>query len=98
MGLPGWQCVHVPTELNCRFTGLVNFPRDALSCPFEIGGWDYADNVQNLTFMDPGIHLETRQETGGTSYQEYAASPISRVCFFLWHLELRHSLTRFSGV
>ena len=58
-------------ELNCRFTGLANFPRDDLSCPFDIGGWDYADNVMNLTFMGTGIELETLQEAG-TSYQEYS--------------------------
>jgi len=59
-------------ELNCRFTGLVNFPYDALTCPFDVGGWDYGDNVQNLSFYDTGIELETRMESSGTSYQVYS--------------------------
>jgi hypothetical protein len=59
-------------EVNCRFTGLVNFPYDELTCPFDVGGWDYGDNVQNLTFFDAGgMTLETSMETAGTSYQEY---------------------------
>jgi hypothetical protein len=42
-------------------------------CPFDVGGWDYGDNVQNLTFFaDGGIELEDRMETAGTSYQEYS--------------------------
>ena len=38
----------------------------------DVGGWDYGDNVQNLSFYDTGIELETRMESSGTSYQEYS--------------------------
>ena len=60
-------------ELSCRFTGLVNFPRDEISCPFDVGSWGYSDNVVNLTFFDNGpAEIGSNQETSGTSYSEYA--------------------------
>ena len=65
-------------EISCRFGGLVNFPYDELSCPFEMIVWDYGDNVVNLTFFDAGGVVvdglnsdETAVEATVTSYQEY---------------------------
>ena len=59
-------------DISCRFNGLVMFPYDELSCPFDVGSWDYGDNVINLTFFDDGgVLINTLQETAGTSYQEY---------------------------
>jgi hypothetical protein len=69
-------------EIQCRFAGLSNFPRDELSCMFDVGGWDYGDSVMNLTFADFGghggalIHQHRTKvdvmESSLTSYQEYS--------------------------
>ena len=59
-------------DVSCRFTGLVNFPYDELSCPFDYGAWNYGDNVINMSFYENGgILVDAAQETAGTSYQEY---------------------------
>ena len=62
-------------SLLCRFSGLINFPYDTLSCAFDVGGWDYADNVQKLEFFASGaFEIDDRLETAGTSYSEYSIS------------------------
>jgi len=63
--------------ISCRFTGLVNFPRDDLSCPFDMGVWDYGNKVVNLTLYNGGIELDVQQESGGTTYQEYSITGFS---------------------
>ena len=64
-------------EISCRFTGLVNFPHDELSCPFDVGSWAYSDSVVNLTFFDTGgVVIELNQETSGTSYQDYGLARV----------------------
>ena len=62
-------------DISCRFTGLINFPYGSVSCPFDVGVWDFGDNVVNLTFYeDGGVLVDSILETGGTSYQEYSIS------------------------
>ena len=50
-----WHSVPGTIDLSCRFTGLVNFPNDELSCTMELGSWTYADNVVNLTYFDSDL-------------------------------------------
>jgi len=66
-------------QLSCRFTGLINFPYDQLSCPFDLGAWQWGDNVVNLTFYDDdeggGVELRS-EETVGVSYQQFAITSV----------------------
>ena len=58
-------------DASCRFTGLVNFPYDKLSCPLEFGSWAYGDMVMNLSYFENGGAQLAWEESGGASYQEY---------------------------
>ena len=46
-----WHSVPGTIDLSCRFTGLVNFPNDQLTCAMELGSWTYSDKVVNLTYF-----------------------------------------------
>ena len=46
-----WHSVPGTIDLSCRFTGLVNFPNDQLTCAMEVGSWTYSDRVVNLTYF-----------------------------------------------
>ena len=35
-----------------RYSGLVRFPRDELTCPMEVAMWSTSDLITNLTFFD----------------------------------------------
>jgi len=58
--------------VTCRFTGLVAFPHDRISCPMEFGSWSYSDLVTNLTFLNGGFDISPQSPSSGTSYQQYA--------------------------
>ena len=70
-------------ELMCRFSGLVMFPYDSLSCPMEVGGWQTSGNTQGLL---PGVLGKTdncaatpsasSEETSHSSYSEYLISRV----------------------
>ena len=47
-----WRSVPGVIDLSCRFTGLVAFPEDHLSCPMELGSWTYSNKVVNLTYFN----------------------------------------------
>eukprot|EP00966_Prymnesium_polylepis_P315062 7280129-Prymnesium_polylepis.1 len=71
-------------EVTCRFSGLVSFPRDKLSCPMEFGSWAYSDQQVNMSFFpDGGAVISGSEETSGTTYQEYTLIRVD---------ESRHSL------
>ena len=67
-----WSSVPGVVEVSCRFTGLVAFPRDSLSCPIEFGHWSYSDVVNNLTALNGGYEISAQSPSSGTSYQQYA--------------------------
>ena len=46
-----WHSVPGIIDLSCRFTGLVSFPADHLSCPMELASWTHSDKVVNLTYF-----------------------------------------------
>lgn len=60
----------------CRFSGLVMYPFDELSCPIEIGGWMSGGGLQGLTGWrlhgrsDGCVSFPTSEETSLTTYQE----------------------------
>ena len=66
-----WSSVPGVVEVMCRFTGLVAFPRDRLSCPIEFGHWSYSDVVNNLTALNGGYEISPQSPASGTSYQQY---------------------------
>lgn len=71
-------------DVMCKFSGLVAFPFDTLSCVIEMGGWSLSGNVQNITLEDGGYVFSSQEESAGTSYQEYTIKSIevSRETYF----------------
>jgi len=70
-------------EMLCKFSGLVAFPYDELSCEFEIGGWTLSGGQQGLFFRtDAQGHplpftLANTERTSGASYQEYTIKRVT---------------------
>ena len=56
----------------CKFSGLVAFPFDELSCAMEWGGWTYSGGFQGIRLNGKGYSASTSEETAGSSYQEYS--------------------------
>ena len=66
-------------EVLCRFSGLVMFPFDTLSCPIEIGGWAHSGLVQGVLPSPSGC------VTSATSTEEVAQNSYSE--FWIKHTE-----------
>ena len=66
-------------QIACRFGGLVAFPFDSLTCPFEIGSWATSGIEQGLRFQGKGYTLDASQLTSGESYSEYSIRSITPV-------------------
>jgi hypothetical protein len=47
-----WYSVPGTIDLSCRFTNLVNFPQETMSCPMEISSWTHSDRAVKLTYFD----------------------------------------------
>ncbi|CAE7411474.1 acr-7 [Symbiodinium natans] len=56
----------------CKFSGLVAFPFDVLSCSMEWGGWSYSGGFQGIALSGKGYSTATTEQTAGSSYQEYS--------------------------
>ena len=54
-------------KLMCRYSGLVNFPSDTLSCAFDMGGWFISGAYQGIIPGGAGADLTTN--TSGPGYQ-----------------------------
>lgn len=76
-----WPRMGVLTTM-CRFSGLVMYPFDELSCPIEIGGWMSGGGLQGLTgFRLHGrtagcASFPTNEETSLATYQEIEISRV----------------------
>ena len=46
-------------EVMCRFSGLINFPSDRLSCNVEIGGWALGGGLQGVYAQNGGFSFST---------------------------------------
>lgn len=60
-------------DVLCRFSGLVMFPFDELSCPIELGGWVTSGTTQGL-LPDPDsgcVDATHNEEVSMSSYTEY---------------------------
>ena len=73
--------------VQCKFSGIVKFPFDTLTCPIDIAGWSWDGSKQNLVAGDtscaaPGdgflLHQpDWAEESGGTTYREYTVSNVT---------------------
>ena len=70
-------------DVLCRFSGLVAFPFDNLTCTVEFGGWMYSGAVQGLTprvtAEGLGYSFGGQESTSGSSYQEFSIVGIETV-------------------
>ena len=48
-------------EIMCKFSGLVAFPFDKLSCAVEFGGWGLSGAQQGIDLLDGGYALSTQE-------------------------------------
>ncbi len=68
--------------LMCKFSGMVDFPFDTLSCLTEFGGWTMGGTIQGVMHKgipgtpgfcpQPGDDHTTTEATQGSSYQEFS--------------------------
>lgn len=63
-------------DVLCRFSGLVAFPFDRLSCKMEFGGWMFSGGYQGIELMGDGYAFSLQEETAGSSYQEYSIGSV----------------------
>jgi hypothetical protein len=66
-------------DLMCRFSGLVKFPFDTLSCPIEVGGWQTSGSTQGLQPLPEGCAEEGKayEEVAMSSYTEYLIESVA---------------------
>ena len=64
-------------DVMCKFSGLVAFPYDVMSCAIEIGGWGMSGGFQGVSLMGSGYAFSNQEETAGSSYQEYTIDSIN---------------------
>lgn len=59
-------------DIMCKFSGLVAFPFDKLTCEMEFGGWAMSAGFQGIRPFSSGAFAFSNQEaTSGSSYTEY---------------------------
>ena len=69
-------------KLLCKFSGLVAFPFDTLKCSFEVGGWAWSGNQQNITLYNgvgfSGVEGDGQEASAGASstYEEYSLKQV----------------------
>ena len=64
-------------DIMCRFSGLVAFPFDQLSCPVEFGGWSFSGGHQGINLLNGGYSFSKQELTSGSSYQEHEIEAVS---------------------
>ena len=52
----------------CKFSGLVAFPHDVLSCAMEWGGWTYSGGFQGVRLSGQGYSEINSEDTAGSSH------------------------------
>ena len=66
-------------EVMCKFSGLVAFPFDTLSCALEFGGWALSGGHQGILLDGAGYQFSNQEATSGSSYQEYEISAFEKI-------------------
>ena len=59
-------------DVLCRFSGLVAFPFDSLTCSIEFGGWALSGGYQGISLEGSGFGVSQQEATSGSSYQEHS--------------------------
>eukprot|EP00931_Biecheleriopsis_adriatica_P025326 TRINITY_DN15584_c0_g1_i1.p1 TRINITY_DN15584_c0_g1~~TRINITY_DN15584_c0_g1_i1.p1 ORF type:complete len:642 (+),score=74.35 TRINITY_DN15584_c0_g1_i1:262-1926(+) len=63
----------------CKFSGLVAFPLDRLSCDMEWGGWLFSGGFQGISLAPgptPGYSFSQSEDTSGSSYQQHSIEEV----------------------
>ena len=63
-------------DVMCRFSGLVNFPTDSLSCNVEIGGWALGGGVQGV-YPHSGGFTFSKEDAAQPTYTELQFDQVS---------------------
>ncbi|KAL1508391.1 hypothetical protein AB1Y20_004501 [Prymnesium parvum] len=63
-------------DVLCRFSGLVAFPYDSLSCEIEMGGWSYSGGQMGIQLHDGGYAFSQQERSSGTTYQQYTIQSV----------------------
>ena len=66
-------------EVLCKFSGLVAFPFDTLSCALEFGGWGLSGGHQGILLDGAGYEFSKQEATSGSSYQEYQIGALEEI-------------------
>jgi nicotinic acetylcholine receptor len=69
-------------DVMCKFSGLVAFPFDKLSCSIEFGGWLLSGAYQGILLDGGGYAFSSQEATAGPSYTEYEIRNVSVDYFF----------------
>lgn len=64
-------------DVMCKFSGLVAFPFDTLTCRLEVGGWTLSGGQQGIQLEGGGYAFEAQEATSGSSYQELQISNVT---------------------
>ena len=68
-------------DVLCRFSGLVAFPFDNLTCAVEFGGWLWSGAQQGVVPRNgtSGFTFSSQEATSGSSYQEFRIVDVTTV-------------------
>ena len=66
----------------CKFSGIVSFPFDTLSCKVEIGGWTLSGAHQGISSVSATLAgpVSSGEATSKGSYAEYNLTTVSALC------------------
>lgn len=64
-------------DVLCRFSGLVAFPFDSVTCPVEFGGWALSGGYQGISLHNEGWSYGQQEVTSGGSYQEHTIDNVT---------------------
>ena len=63
-------------DILCKYSGLVMFPKDKLSCVFDVGGWMMSGGWQGLELMGGGYAFSNAEPSAGPSYQQFVIDKV----------------------
>ena len=66
-------------DVLCKFSGLVAFPFDRLTCAVDFGGWSLSGRYQGIELLNGGyeLHDANDESSAGNTYQEYAINNVT---------------------
>lgn len=64
-------------DVLCKFSGLIAFPFDQLTCAIEMGGWILSGAQQGVQLSGEGYSFSNQELTAGASYQELSVRSVN---------------------